>query len=481
MATPASNPSNLGVFDPEKKELAFITLGALSNAIVKAAGITDVMDYYNLDASYRLEGAVATLYNTMRKKAHNNLVDEQKVYARSAQLWGVHAAKLSTSIAEFKKEHPQDPDWMITTPIVNMHTVSKLVKDEVRVGVTQLIPKKGQKDKPVSISTYGLSAVHAPYLKYITMQPERRSGLMMCIGPLALAINLLEDKKYQDKTKRALKESIKHLAMADAIIECLCLNNKSTIGNVLSMLGDVLLLTTDRSHQKMTPPLMTVLNHYSTVDISSGLTNLEAKKYSKSFDFSGKGAAVFYRDAIAGKKFKWTTDDTIASNSSQVFFHECFSTHVEDLGILGQITNITQWKQRKDLSKVFTRSPSATVVEFTAAQMKYNSKLANACGTKMLGTVEPMLQAKPIFSGKRKRCFSDELIKVLKGSRTGAFSSDVASVTKALADTKEFLLDNPLSTEYGTTPWYETKDITVDAWGTPSVFEATETGKYFYA
>lgn len=479
----ASTPGRERKFDPKVKERAYKYLFGLVESIMHAANLqfSEAL-FYDLDFSGRLEGAVSTLHNQLRKEASGNAMDSTKFATLTAQLSGVHQANMGIAYTYFTTNVKPNLniDYMTICPILNMLTSFKLVKDEVRIGVTQIIPRKGMKNKTVSVGTYGLSAQHAPYLKLVTLKPERRSGLMMCIGPLAHCISLLEDKQYTQKSSRALKEELKHLPMTDAIIECCVRNNRSSIGGVLSSLGDLLLLTTDRTHCKMTPPLTTFLNAYYPRGVSDANDQARLKRAVDDFDFSGKGAVMFYRDNIQEKKFTWLSDSQVGALSSQVMFHSCFGTHMEDLGVLGQITNVQDWAQRKQLSEVFTKKRGQSV-EFTAVKLELASKLISACGTKMLNNVKPMVQCKPAFSGKRKRCFSEELKAVLQGSTTGAFDSSPLSLTRALTDTKREILQNNLTEEFGTTEWYGVTGITRDDWGVTSDREIRESGKYFYA
>lgn len=101
-----------------------------------------------------------------------------------------------------------------------------------------------EKDLTHSISQYGLVNHHIPLLQGVTLAPERRTGIIRSLGPLTQAILLTIEDKYHTKLSNALMNSLQMLPMAREIVEC------------LKELGDILIITTARSTQKIYFPLI---------------------------------------------------------------------------------------------------------------------------------------------------------------------------------------------------------------------------------
>lgn len=464
----------------KNKTIAFNHLNNLDKAINIACNVTT---YYgcqptlDLDADAKMTGAMATLNNVLKKKANGGDVSGLEI--AKMEISTNNSCTIKDAMDQFQiLNGSQDVKFDVVVPVVNMCTSFKAVKDEVRMGCNQLITKKGQKKIPVNISKYGLSAHHTPYLKLATITPERRTGLMKCVGPLAHMINLLEDKQYQEKTKRALKEQIKHLPMADAIISCCARNHANSIGSVLRAVGDVLLLTTDRSHQKQFLPWVSFKKIYCLPD-GDDKVKFDLKRVAEEYDFSGRGSVVAYQRA-ALENYSWTSCSTNDAHAKQIFFHSVYGTHFEDLGVLQGLTATENWNPRSQLNDVFKKT-GGKVFKFKPYSLVYASKLSSACGTKMINNMQPMVQCKPVFSGSRKRKFTEALQQIFKETGTGAYDDTPITLTRVLTDLRDEICKNKLNEDFGTTDWYHADSVTVETWGVKAPFIPKESGNYFYA
>lgn len=80
---------------------------------------------------------------------------------------------------------------------------------------------------------------------------------MRSLGPLTQAILLVMEDKYHTKLCNALQNSIKMLPMSAEIISNLKeARSPGQVAGILKELGDILLLTTSRSTQKIYLPLL---------------------------------------------------------------------------------------------------------------------------------------------------------------------------------------------------------------------------------
>lgn len=165
---------------------------------------------------------------------------------------------------------------MIATPIVELMTLFKAFFDEVRTGVTRFKVRasvakktvkrdssgrpmgwKEDKDFTQSISQYGLVNHHISLLQGITLAPERRTGIVRSLGPLTQAILLIMEEKYHSKLSSALLNSLMMLPMAQEIVACLRdARSSGQVSGILKELGDILLMTTAHSTQKIYFPLL---------------------------------------------------------------------------------------------------------------------------------------------------------------------------------------------------------------------------------
>lgn len=297
-----------------------------------------------------------------------------------------------------------------------------------------------------SISQYGLVNHHIPLLQGITLAPERRTGVIRSLGPLTQAILLVMEDKYHTKLTNALTNSLQMLPMCQEVVNCLKeARTPGQVAGILKELGDILLMTTARSTQKLYLPLMLLRYMW------------QMKPNGFKWSFSGTAMIQFY-SVLAQQNISFRIrSGADALKTSEVVFHAMFGTYLEDLSVLSQITSAPKWHQRKDLNSVFHKRASQPAITFKGIYFKYVSKMAQSLLTKSLGNVDPVATSRPSFSGVRKRVFTQEFLTYLQtGKASHSFSSDPLQLQFALKKTKDTLIEEKDSDRMlmaGTTAW----------------------------
>lgn len=135
------------------------------------------------------------------------------------------------------------------------------------------------------------------------------------MGPLTQAILLINEDKYHSKFSRALLNSISMLPMGAEIINCLKdARSPGQVMGILKELGDILLLTTGRSTQKIYMPLLMILSLWRNRRDSPNLQ----------WSFSGAAMMKFYNLPIKnGLHFKIKTGGD-ALKTQEVLFPRYF-------------------------------------------------------------------------------------------------------------------------------------------------------------
>uniref|UniRef100_W8BV85 Uncharacterized protein n=1 Tax=Ceratitis capitata TaxID=7213 RepID=W8BV85_CERCA len=456
-------------YSPEARNTQLNNIRSLLTYLLQEFQNVQIADFVSsktldLDLSNSYAGVVSTVYNHIRKSANTNVVSRGNDYS-DMQCTILGNVKTTSVLANgFKIKNPTVVwDFRLAGPLVDMLTAFKMVWDETRLSCSKFKYKRGSSSAvEKGIGSFGLSNVHLPLLTGITYKPERRTGLMRTLGPLTTALMLANEKKYPDKMANSLKESIKMLPMADYIISALKdADSAENCRSLLASMGDLLLIIGSRSTNKIYFPILFIL--FTTNDI----------------DFSGKLGFLNYI-GISHSLTWCKKSDGIAEDIAQVVFHSMFGTSCEDLGILSQITTNNSWKTRKELSSVFTKKTDK-VKKFTPILFKYISKAASASQMKSMGTAQPMLSNKIVFSGSRKRNYSHAFLTYLEtGNNQVSYGRDIYSLTNALIKLKEEYtkqIRNGTLSEAGTTKWLMISENNV----TETDFVATESGSYFYS
>lgn len=349
-------------------------------------------------------------------------------------------------------------NFLICTPIVELITLFRSFYDEVRTGVTRFrvresvakrgvkrtregksLPTTKQQESTQNISQYGLTNQHIALLQGITLAPERRTGVLRSLGPLTQAILFIMEDKFFDKLRSAMSNSLQMLQMASEIIAAFReANHPGSVSGVMKELGDILLLTTARSTQKIYFPLLLFLVFWQN-------------KGDLQWSFSGAPMLKFYTDFINthNMRFKMRSEsDTL--KTFEVVFHAMFGTYLENLNVLEKITNKAKWHTHKEVNAVFQKRAEKEKVVFNPITFKYVSKMSQALMTKSLGNIDPMSVSRPSFTGLRKRTFTQEFLTYITTGRSALnFTSEPTQLQYALKKLKdEFLTEKKKKRRY---------------------------------
>lgn len=476
------------VHDPTKRRAALQALFSLAQDIKANCGFVN-SDVIDLDESNIVSGILSSVFTFYRKRANlvakgkTAAVEELKLEYRGKEVTvGARVTNVTDLVAALDEPGTERVfDYMVATPLMNMITSFKLSLTEARLGTSKFTKGVDDNGKKVrlDIKNYGLNTTHLPWLTGITYPPERRTGLMKCMGALTLGIGLINNKTYQDKNLAAFNESISHIDANGEIGTFLSKAKRAEISTVLTVLGDVLHLAGERSHRKMAFPLFALIRAY-TEDADLFLTG----------NFSSIGGFRAY-DLMKKYNYRILTRTTSPDHIKQVVFHATFGTIFEDLGTLADITNMAQWSQRAELDAAFQRSTDGTNVarklDFTGliGFTKY-SKLVSSNITPFGAGTLPQNVSRPTFAGFRNRIISKELKTYLEtGNQGSVFGATAYEIVTHLAAKKKLLkemAENKLT--MGTVGWaagYERKaDSDSWAWTGVSMDPVAETGVYVY-
>ncbi|KAL3286948.1 hypothetical protein HHI36_001434 [Cryptolaemus montrouzieri] len=416
-----------------------------------------------LDFSNELAGILFTLFSAVRR-ADNSSGTHQKYLSLDAKL-----LETPLKIADLETQWRATGvkfNFTIATPIVNMLTAFKCMFDEVRTGVTTFQYKKAsqagkkrthagqilrKKEDRSNITEYGLNNQHIPLLKGITLPPERRSGLIRSVGPLAHAIFLVNETKFTNKIAKSFSETIQIIPAKGEIVNALeACKNGAEASSILTELGDLLLLSTARSTQKIDFPLTLAMWLFSA-------------KGDNPWNFSGPGTMYLLDQGIKNLslKFKIRSQEDVTRNIAQVIFHAMYGTYTEDFGILSQITTEAEWKKRKDVDKVFKERSKAEYRRVTPVRFIYYSKLAQSLLTKSLGNTDPCFTRLPSFSANRTRLFTTEFKTYLATGKVGAQAGrgfNISYYLRSLRDELVQKMEVGKLEECGTRKWMKEKE-----------------------
>jgi hypothetical protein len=474
--------------DPKLRAKEMKLLFLLADAIATKIGVTydAVIDIEN---SNLVSGILSSVFTFLRKRA--NLVAKERQagvaeleteYERKAITFGVTTTNVkdfAMSLIEGTEKY--EFNYMIATPLMNMVTSFKLVWTEARLGTSKFSKGKDLNGKPikVDIKTYGLNATHLPWLTGITYPPERRTGLMKCLGALTLAINLVNHKDYQDKALIAFNNAISHLDANGEIGRFLSKARLSELASVLPKLGDVLHLVGERSHRKMSFPLFALMRAYA-----ANTTLFEEG------NFSSIGG---YRTYDEMQKFEYAvrTNSMSADHVRQCLFHAMFGTIFEDLGVLAEVTNVAQWYQRSDLDLAFqkttkNKTQAALLNVKGLIQFRKYSKLVSSNITPFGAGTLPQYMARHAMAGLRNRHTSKEFKDYMSGGgQNSVFGATAHSIEAQLDARKKVLMDmieNKLNA--GTVGWATgyVRDAATNKWVWEGVTQdiVNESGVYVY-
>lgn len=186
-------------------EIILYILGSNEKSRVLRELESNLMD---IDQSNDIAGVLMTVFTCLRQEI-NDPTGHLKCKSYTATIMDKDIS--IASIVDAVKERKIELNFMVATPIVDLMTLFKSCFDEVRTGVTRFkirenVAKRsikrdsqgkpiGRKDKSKeftqNITQCGLNNHHIPLLEGITFGPERRTGVIRSLGPLAQAIMLV--------------------------------------------------------------------------------------------------------------------------------------------------------------------------------------------------------------------------------------------------------------------------------------------------
>lgn len=283
------------------------------------------------------------------------------------------------------------------------------------------------------------------------------------------------EKDFSRKWKAVVKRDMAHIPEVDRIIEFATSRTYGEAKQLMSALGDVLLLTYARQQSRMFFPtnVLTVAlwPNLLMADLIKG-ANQETSELIETFNFSGQGGFAAY----AGSH----TQEAAA----QVFFHSLMGTFKEDFGILSKITTIGRWFTRSELGTGFTKRAPGGNTHFTVPRMLYWSKLSRSNLSGMLTNTYSQISSVAVFSGKREVTFKKDFIDYLSSQ-----NSDQVAAPRTMVGMVEMfvhlkrkitneLQKNNCKHEYGTTTWYSMEGLT-EGEKVEANFVVRTTGRFF--
>lgn len=120
------------------------------------------------------------------------------------------------------------------------------------------ITKMGGIVKECKTSEYGLNMAHHVLLEGCSFPPERKSSLAQSLGPLTALIMLSRAQSqgiYGDKWRDAVKRDMAHIPEIDGIINAVKGRPAKDVKELISALGDLLLITTGRNAHRAYFPI----------------------------------------------------------------------------------------------------------------------------------------------------------------------------------------------------------------------------------
>lgn len=138
----------------------------------------------------------------------------------------------------------------------------------------------------------GLSPAHAINLEGITYPPERRASMSMSLGALTTVLCMLRIKgKYRGKWEGAVKKTLSHIPAINDFISLNEFNSAAEyVKPAMSILGDILLVTTSRQSQRGCLPMCMIADLYYSCPVPQQVMFLD------DFDLSDKGLFLMYRN-----------------------------------------------------------------------------------------------------------------------------------------------------------------------------------------
>lgn len=329
---------------------------------------------------------------------------------------------------------------------------------EIRLGHDKFPVKK--KDGVTTMNfvrSYGLNGAHHVLLEGITFAPETKSSMAQSLGPMTILLAMIRsEEEYRKKLEAAFKKAFLHIPHVNDIIEIV--RHRKTAADLaplVSVLGDLILITSARQNSRMCFPISMLSYAYEK----------KGQDWLKNFNVSGVGGYITYDIC---REVQWSIGGGMTNEEAQqVIFHSIFGTYKEDLSLLAQITNNANWYQRQMFGKDHLKNPNKEkAVKVQLIKLNYGSEWASANQTAMLTTASYQITHFPVFSGKgtihyQKNFFEylekRDKINVSSGSKT--IPQLVAIYSKLVHDLTEQILKAGSKHESGTTSWYRIENL----------------------
>lgn len=271
---------------------------------------------------------------------------------------------------EYKFTGNTPPEWYgVASPYFTFLSGFTHRMNEVRTGCEYFpVGKVDDKVQVARVSQYRLSAAHHPFLDGITYPPHKRSAMAQSVGPLTQLIMLNRSKTtstFADRWVKAASRSLSHLPKYDELIAKLKVCLTSEAGDLLELIGDILLITQSRASNKAFFPFpfyhaslkSEEIDTYQKDPVGDPDQGADFRKYlpllcelSAWVDHSGKGAFFLWKTAVTQTiTLRLNTDSAAAS---EIVFHSVWGSHWEDLEILKYMTG-HDFRTRRALADAF--------------------------------------------------------------------------------------------------------------------------------
>lgn len=283
-------------------------------------------------------------------------------------------------------------------------------------------------------------------------------------------INLLLEPTFHGKIENSILNSISFLPFKEDIISSLK-NSREFNGNcaMIRELLDLVLITTARTTQKLTLPLLFAKHIFEV---------MKSKKHLDCWSFCG-AKMIAYTNMVASQITFAMKGKGTANEASQIFHHATYGTYLDDLSVLSQITNKAVWLTRKDFKEFFNKREDQPYIVFKAISYNYFSKLAQSLLMKGIGSNEPQSVGRPTFSGATKRTFTEAFRTYLQsGKAITSYSSSPNQLAFNIKQIKTEIMSTIGQHDViGTTPWFKVEDGTL----VPTELVVETSNKFFYS
>lgn len=466
----------------------------LSNEILRQIGEPDCI--YNVNISNALVSIIFTTHNIIRQKHNSTSISNMQQKSASTDFPVSYKSKtyhiqrktaekawmeiIASNGLNYNIDKDSPSNWIGTMgPYLNMLGCWGLRLQELRVGHTKMpVARDGDKLNVVPIEKYGLSPAHAVHLEGITYPPERKASMSMSLGALTTVLCMLRTKgKYRKKWEMAVKKTLSHIpAISDFIALTESNSSADHVKPALSLLGDILLITTSRQSQRGCIPVCMLNTIYQS------LSTVNKAEFLDIFDLSGKGLFYIYKLLQeSNQKFNIEMDGT-EEEAAQIVFHTIFGTYKEDLGVLKTITTTGSWRTRQELGKSFAKT-KGTVRQFTLPTLKYYSKLCSANQSEFHTSNTGQVVSVPCFSGSRRVTFGEDFYEHMKRDKSS--SQSVKTMTNIINIWSAYVTDlltkvqkNKVN-KYGTKSWCEMSGLDGGRDGAEVTLQVEAAGRFF--